>query len=84
MGQGFLFHHQGRGSMGEELFNEVTSATGLPKDVVSDELNRLLAQSGLTKDDMTLDDLRHVLAEYVQDILLNAKHEFSEKKAVGE
>jgi hypothetical protein len=70
--------------MAEELFAQVTDATGLPKDVISDELVRLLAKVGVSKDEMTLDDLRRVLADYVQDVLLNAKVEFTDKKAVGE
>jgi hypothetical protein len=70
--------------MGEELFAQLTAATGLPKDAMSAELDRLLAKAGVAKEKMTLEDLRRVLAEYVQDILLSAKSDLNKKKAVGE
>lgn len=66
--------------MGEELFEQITAATGLPNEVASTELGRLLAQAGLAKADLTLDDLRVVLAEYVQDILTQAKTEYSQPR----
>jgi len=59
--------------MGEALLGELTEATGLPKELVDTELGRLIDQSGKVRDDVTLDDLREMLAEYVQDVLLAAK-----------
>ena len=61
--------------MGKDLFKSVTTATGLPEGPVATELERLLAQAGLNKSELTLEDLRKVLAEYVQDVLLAAKEE---------
>lgn len=63
--------------MGDELFGKVTVATGLPADLVSEELERLLGKAGIKREDLTLEDLRKILAEYVQDVLLAAKEEFS-------
>jgi hypothetical protein len=68
--------------MGEDLFSQVIDATGLPEDGVSQELNRLLSQAGVERSEMTLDDLRRILAEYVQDVLLAAQDEYSQ--AAGE
>jgi hypothetical protein len=83
-----------RGSMGDEviadtvsgdaLFEQVTEATGLPQDLMSNELGRLLKKCGVSQSEMTLDDLRRVLADYVQDVLLSAKDEFAQPKASGE
>jgi predicted transcriptional regulator len=76
--------------MGEKLLNEVTgevtcqitneviAATGLPKDTISKELNSLLDAAGIDRRELTLDDLRAVLAEYVQDVLVAAKELYSE------
>lgn len=78
---------QGGGAfMEEDLFGLVTDATGLPDDLVSNELTRLLQKAGIEREAMTLDDLRQILAEYVQDVLLEAKDKFSEpqKIAAGE
>ena len=61
----------------DELFRMVTDATGLPHDAIRAELNRLLALAGIERERVTLEDLRKVLAEYVQDTLLAAKLEFS-------
>jgi hypothetical protein len=64
--------------MGEKLLGEITEATGLPKELVSAELVRLIEAAGLTPAETTLDDLRKILANYVQDVLLEAKQDFSE------
>lgn len=67
--------------MGEKLLEEVVDATGLPEDMMSKELNRLVSQAGLESKDLTLEDLRTILAEYVQDVLLAAQKEFSETES---
>lgn len=63
--------------MGEQLFGEVTEATGLPTDLIADELARLIEAAGVQKSEMTLEDLRRILAEYVQDVLVSVKDELS-------
>lgn len=65
---------------GKKLFDEVTDATGLPGEAVSKELEALLAGSGLQKNDITLEELRQVLAAYVQDVLLAAKEEYEREQ----
>ncbi len=70
--------------MGEDLFGKVTDATGLPKELVSDELERLLCKAGIKPGEMTLEDLRSVLAEYVQDVLLEAKEKLAEPASEAE
>jgi hypothetical protein len=66
--------------MGEALISELTTATGLPEDLMTDELTRLIANAGLRPEQVTLDDLRKILAEYVQDILLAAQEEHSSEQ----
>jgi hypothetical protein len=64
--------------MSEKLFDEVTTATGLPKETISAELSSLVSAAGLNQSDLTLDELRQILAEYVQDVLMGAKEKYSE------
>ncbi len=66
--------------MGEKLLGEITAATGLPEDLVTDELTRLIEAAGLNPQNTTLEDLRRILAEYVQDVLLAAKDNFEALK----
>lgn len=66
--------------MGERLLTDLADATGLPSDLVTDELGRLLQNAGLEKNQITLDDLRSVLAEYMQEVLLAASSEHSSVK----
>ena len=61
--------------MGENLLQELARATGLPESLVKKELSSLIAQSGKSIDDTTLEDLREILAEYLQDVLSAAKNE---------
>lgn len=61
---------------GARLLTEVTDATGLPNDLVGNELARLVASAGLSEETLTLDDLRDVLAAYLQDVIVEAKNSF--------
>lgn len=63
---------------GENLLGQITGATGLPSEVISKELVSLVAKAGKDADSVTLDELRVILAEYVQDILVTAKTAFEE------
>lgn len=62
--------------MGNKLFHAVVEATDLPTDPVNNELTRILQQHGISPDTMTLDDLREVLADYLQDTILEAKEAY--------
>lgn len=66
--------------MDAKLFTDVTEATGLPTDAIARELAEVITTAGYDKETLTLDQLRHALAEYVQDILLEAKEDFAKKE----
>lgn len=61
---------------GIELLQELSKATGLPDELIGEELSRLIAGVGKTTDEITLDELRELLASYLQDILIDAKESF--------
>ena len=63
--------------MGERLLTDLAHATGLPSNLVTDELGRLLQNAGLEKAEITLDDLRAILADYMQEVLLAARDELT-------
>jgi hypothetical protein len=63
--------------MGEDLISQIAIATGLPPELVQGELARLLEAAGLHPNAATLEDVRAVLAEYVQDVLVDAKDRLS-------
>lgn len=62
---------------GTNLLKNLVRATGLPHEAVQREVDRLMQSSGKKAEELTLDDLRELLAEYLQDVLLSAKDEFS-------
>lgn len=62
--------------MGERLLGTVAVATGLPQDLIDDELTRLLQRAGFSRETVTMDQLRTILAEYVQDVLLQLQQDF--------
>lgn len=64
--------------MGTELIQDLIKATGLEEDLISNELDVLSQKAGLKTEDLSLEDLRMILAEYVQDVLLEAKTRFSD------
>lgn len=61
---------------GMELLNELSAATGLPDVLIGEELSRIVADAGKTTESITLDELREMLASYLQDVLLDAKDSF--------
>lgn len=59
--------------MGKQLMETVIEGTGLPDSMVRDEFQNLLDKHGLTAESLTLDDLRRVMADYLQDVFLEIK-----------
>ena len=51
---------------GPELLEMVISLTGLPEQDVQNELEQIFHQSGQSLTDLTLDQLREVLAAYLE------------------
>jgi hypothetical protein len=58
---------------GLELLRNLVESTGLPPDAVDRELQRLIQKHGIKAEDVSLSTLRIILAEYLQDVLLEAK-----------
>ena len=58
---------------GQELIVELIKATELPEKSLTIEVNRLLQQANKKNEDLTMDDLRSILASYLQEVLLEAK-----------
>lgn len=64
--------------MSKPLLNEVTQATGLPEDLIQQELTEIIETRGFSADDLTLDQLRVALADYMRQVILDAQEEFEE------
>jgi hypothetical protein len=62
---------------GKVLLNQVTDATGLPGNMIERELSNLAEKHGVSVDNMTLDDLRVIMADYLQEVILQAKETYS-------
>ncbi len=58
---------------GNELLQELIKSTHLPSHLIQDELLRLLQKKGLSAEEISLEDLRNLLSDYLQDVLLEAK-----------
>ena len=66
------------GVRGTALIEELSVASGLPDDLIGEELSRIITGAGKSTADVTLDDLRELLAAYLQDVLAEAKDTFDE------
>ena len=55
---------------GDELIAVLCTHSGLPPELFRRELGKLLSQAGLSAENVTLDQLRPVIAELVQDVLV--------------
>ncbi|MBK8202354.1 MAG: hypothetical protein IPK68_08615 [Bdellovibrionales bacterium] len=59
---------------GSELLEAIAEATGLPNNLILSELKKIVQKEHYPLDQLTLDDLREVLADYLQDILTEARN----------
>lgn len=59
--------------MGQTLAEAVIQGTGLPESAIRDEFQMLLDKHGLRPETMTLEDLRMVVADYLQDVFVEMK-----------
>lgn len=57
------------------LAKTVIAATGLPQDPVEKEFQNLLAKNGKESENLTLEDLREVMADYLQTVFLEMQRE---------
>lgn len=64
--------------MANEIFKKLTESTGLPSDLVCAELEALLDKKGLNSTDVTMDELRLVLSEYLRNVISQAKDAFDQ------
>ena len=55
------------------LLRFLVESTGLPPESLEKELNQLLKDNNLNAETLTLDQVRDVLALYLQDVLIEAK-----------
>jgi hypothetical protein len=59
-----------------DLLREIVLLTGLPEKVVEKDLMKMIAEKGYLAENLTVDQLREILADYMQDALLNLKSEY--------
>lgn len=67
--------------MGNTLAKAVVAATGLPQDPVEREFNNLLEKHGKNPESLTLEELREVMADYLQTVFLEMQVESSAESA---
>lgn len=67
--------------MAKDLAQTLISATGLPQDPVEREFNKILEKYGKSQEHLTLNELREVMAEYLQIVFLELAEENSELSA---
>ena len=56
--------------MSNELFNTVVQGTGLIEEPVKKELNALLVAQGFNSAELTIEQLREVMIDYLNTIFL--------------
>lgn len=63
---------------GHKLIEKLALLTGLPSEAISRELVGLVESYGIRPEALTMNDVRNILADYLQDVLLSAKRELAE------
>jgi len=57
----------------QNLLYQIIAGTGLPEDWVLKKLNHLILAAGANPKSLGLEELRHILADYLQEVMLEAK-----------
>lgn len=61
--------------MGEALIKTLIQYSGLPTDLFTEEFEHLIVKHGYNRDTLTLDQVREILADHLQETLLEAKNQ---------
>ncbi len=67
--------------MAKELAQELIAATGLPQDPIEREFNKILEKYGKNQEDLTIEELREVMADYLNLVFLELAEEDRELSA---
>lgn len=67
-GRSFSAEPQGTEPSGAAVIQEVGQMTGLPQDYLNSEISELLGTAGNTVNNLTLDQLRSVLMNYLETL----------------
>lgn len=62
---------------GLELLERISQSTDLPDHLILDELQELLKAAQISESNVTLDQLREILTNYLQDVLIELKEDVS-------
>lgn len=62
--------------MDDNLFEKIVKSTGLPEELVTQDFLKKITDRGFEKSTLTIDQIRDVLADYLQDVILQARDEY--------
>lgn len=65
--------------MKNQLIDAVIGHCGLPENLVQDELYSCSQKAGLEMENLSLDQLRDLMAEYLQDVFVELKQDLASK-----
>ena len=68
----------------KDTIQQIAEATGLPHEMISKEILRLLHKKGLKPEEASLDDLRLVFSDYLRETILSVKDAFEEGVIIEE
>ena len=63
--------------MEKDFLKTLVAATGLPENLIYDELCSLVKERGLAMENLTIEDLRSIMVYYLRSELLKAKKNYS-------
>lgn len=59
------------------VLNEIIENCGLPKEMITKELSQIILKNGYSEENITLEQMREVMADYIQTVFLELKEELS-------
>lgn len=68
------------GSVANELFQEVAALTGLPTEWAEEEFAKVLEAQGVSPEELTIENLREVMAIYLETVAKQMESELAEEE----
>lgn len=59
-----------------DFLKQIIKLTGLPEKALERELDKIIQSLGFDPDNLSSENIREILATYMQDTLIKAKEEF--------
>lgn len=68
----------------KDLFEQILDHSDMPREPLERELSELLSKAQISRGELSLDDLRKLVADYLRDVFVQAKEDMKDGVEIAE